>query len=56
MSGAANSGTGPRRAFRGPVTTALAHRPGDTVTLTVLRDGDEQEVEVTLGEKGALFD
>ncbi|MCS7038306.1 MAG: PDZ domain-containing protein [Anaerolineae bacterium] len=25
------------------------YRPGDTVTLTVLRDGREQEVEVTLG-------
>jgi S1-C subfamily serine protease len=28
-----------------------AHRPGDTVTLAVARDGDERTVEVTLGEK-----
>jgi S1-C subfamily serine protease len=25
------------------------HKPGDTVTLTILRDGQQQEVEVTLG-------
>jgi 2-alkenal reductase len=25
--------------------------PGDVVTLTILRDGDEQEVEVTLAER-----
>ena len=27
-------------------------QPGDTVTLTVVRDGDERTVEVTLGAKG----
>ncbi len=27
------------------------HQPGDTVTLTVLRDGVEKKVEVTLGER-----
>ena len=27
------------------------YRPGDTVTLTVFRDGDETNLEVTLGEK-----
>jgi S1-C subfamily serine protease len=27
------------------------HRPGDVVTLTILRDGDLQQVEVTLGER-----
>jgi S1-C subfamily serine protease len=26
-------------------------RPGGTVTLTVLRDGQRQQVEVTLGER-----
>ena len=40
----------------GLVTTALEYRPGDEVTLTVLRDGEEQELKVTLGEKGDLFD
>ncbi len=29
----------------------LQHRPGDTVTLTVLRDGQENSVQVTLGER-----
>ncbi|NTW98221.1 MAG: PDZ domain-containing protein, partial [Oscillochloris sp.] len=29
----------------------LQYKPGDTVTLTVLRDGDESSVEVTLGER-----
>lgn len=29
----------------------LQHKPGDTVTLTVLRDGREGTVEVTLGER-----
>jgi len=29
----------------------LQHRPGDTVTLTLLRDGQEQQVDVTLGER-----
>lgn len=29
----------------------LQYRPGDTVTLTVLRDGREQSVQVTLGER-----
>ena len=40
----------------GLVTTTLQYRPGDEVTLTVLRDGEEQEMPVTLGEKGRLFD
>ena len=40
----------------GLVTTALEYRPGDEVTLTVLRDGEQQELPVTLGEKGNLFD
>jgi putative serine protease PepD len=39
----------------GLVTTALEYRPGDEVTLTVLRGGEEQEVTVTMGEKGDLF-
>jgi serine protease Do len=26
-------------------------RPGDTVTLTILRDGDRSDVEVTLDER-----
>jgi len=26
-------------------------RPGETVTLTVLRDGQREQVEVTLGER-----
>ena len=26
-------------------------RPGDTVTLTIIRDGEEQEVEVELGAR-----
>ncbi len=29
----------------------LQYQPGDTVTLTILRDGEESEVEVTLGER-----
>jgi S1-C subfamily serine protease len=29
----------------------LQHRPGDMVTLTVLRDGNESSVQVTLGER-----
>ncbi|MBX0327810.1 trypsin-like peptidase domain-containing protein [Oscillochloris sp. ZM17-4] len=29
----------------------LQHRPGDTVTLTVLRNGQESSVQVTLGER-----
>jgi 2-alkenal reductase len=31
----------------------LRQQPGDTVTVTVLRDGQEQTVEVTLGERPA---
>lgn len=31
----------------------LRHQPGDTVSLTLLRDGEEQEVMVTLGERPA---
>jgi serine protease Do len=27
------------------------YQPGDTVGLTVVRDGDEQTLEVTLGER-----
>jgi 2-alkenal reductase len=29
----------------------LQYRPGDTVELTILRDGQEQKVSVTLGER-----
>ncbi|WP_129632475.1 S1C family serine protease [Candidatus Oscillochloris fontis] len=29
----------------------LQYQPGDTVTLTILRDGDQREVQVTLGER-----
>lgn len=29
----------------------LRHKPGDTVTITVLRDGQEQDMQVTLGER-----
>jgi 2-alkenal reductase len=29
----------------------LRHAPGDTVTVTVLRDGSEQGLEVTLGQR-----
>lgn len=29
----------------------LQYRPGDTITLTFLRDGQEQQVQVTLGER-----
>ncbi|WP_287906159.1 PDZ domain-containing protein [Chloroflexus sp.] len=29
----------------------LQYRPGDTVELTILRDGKEQNVTVTLGER-----
>ncbi|NNJ09917.1 PDZ domain-containing protein [Chloroflexales bacterium ZM16-3] len=29
----------------------LQHRPGDSITLTVLRDGKESSVQVTLGER-----
>lgn len=29
----------------------LRHKPGDTVTLTILRDGEEQQVKVTLGKR-----
>jgi 2-alkenal reductase len=31
----------------------LQYRPGDTVELTILRDGQEQRVSVTLGERPA---
>ena len=31
----------------------LTHGPGDTVTLTVLRDGTSQDIEVTLGTRPA---
>jgi putative serine protease PepD len=40
----------------GLVTTALQYRPGDEVTLSLLRDGEAQELSVTLGEKGNLFE
>src|SRR3954453_8673843 len=30
-----------------------AHKPGDTVTLEILRDGDKQNVDVTLGSRPA---
>jgi S1-C subfamily serine protease len=29
------------------------HRPGDTITLTVLRDGRREHVRVTLGKRPA---
>jgi S1-C subfamily serine protease len=29
------------------------HEPGDTVTLTVVRDGEELTLELTLGERPA---
>ena len=29
----------------------IGHQPGDTITLTVVRDGDEMSVDVTLGER-----
>jgi S1-C subfamily serine protease len=31
------------------------HKPGDTVTLTVERDGEEQQIDVTLGTRPADF-
>ena len=40
----------------GLVTTALQYRPGDKVTLRVIRAGAEKTFEVTLAEKGRLFD
>ncbi|WP_067432458.1 S1C family serine protease [Nocardioides jensenii] len=40
----------------GLITTALLYRPGDKVTLRVLRDGEEQTMDVTLAEKTQLFD
>jgi S1-C subfamily serine protease len=33
----------------------LEHAPGDTVTLTVDRDGEEQQIEVTLGTRPSDF-
>lgn len=37
----------------GDLVSYLIHStvPGDTITLTILRDGEEQEVEVTVGER-----
>ncbi len=32
----------------------LRHRPGDTITLTILRDGARQETKVTLGDEPKL--
>jgi putative serine protease PepD len=37
-------------------TTSLLYRPGDKVTVTLERDGDEVEVEVTLAETDTLFE
>jgi S1-C subfamily serine protease len=34
-------------------TLIASHKPGDTVTLEILRDGDKQNVEVTLGSRPA---
>ncbi len=31
----------------------FAHKPGDTVTATILRDGKQQDLKVTLGERPA---
>ncbi|HEX6601390.1 MAG TPA: PDZ domain-containing protein, partial [Solirubrobacterales bacterium] len=28
-----------------------AHQPGDVVTLTILRDGERQQIELTLGQR-----
>ena len=27
------------------------HQPGDTVTMTILRDGDRRQIELTLGQR-----
>ncbi|MDN5893646.1 MAG: trypsin-like peptidase domain-containing protein, partial [Nocardioides sp.] len=40
----------------GLITTALQFEPGDKVNLHVVRDGEEQEIEVEMGEKGDLFE
>ncbi|KRF12381.1 hypothetical protein ASG90_15525 [Nocardioides sp. Soil797] len=40
----------------GLVTTALNYRPGDKVSVTVIRDGAEKKVDVTLAEKGKLLE
>ncbi|QIX25288.1 PDZ domain-containing protein [Nocardioides sp. JQ2195] len=40
----------------GLVTTALNYRPGDQVSITVIRDGAEEKFDVTLGEKGQLLE
>lgn len=33
-----------------------AHRPGDTVTVTILRDNERQDVQLTLGKRPERFD
>jgi membrane-associated protease RseP (regulator of RpoE activity) len=32
----------------------IAYEPGDTITLTIVRDGAEQDIEVTLGEQTVM--
>ena len=39
------------RGQRRPAAADLAAEPGDEVTLEVIRDGDEEQVEITLGER-----
>jgi S1-C subfamily serine protease len=34
-------------------TSFRDHKPGEKVALTVVRDGDREQLEVTLGEAGA---
>jgi S1-C subfamily serine protease len=34
-------------------TLVAQHKPGDTVTLDIIRDGDKQSVDVTLGSRPA---
>lgn len=36
--------------FEDLAARVAAHQPGDTVTLTILRDGQEQRIQVTLGQ------
>jgi S1-C subfamily serine protease len=41
--------------FEGLVNTLARHKPGDSLTFQVLRDGKEQDLKVTLGERPALL-
>lgn len=38
------------------ITGLYAHRPGDTITITIIRDGEEREVSVTLEEMVETID